>query len=102
MIIVMESPFAGGFGVDYARSCMEELLREGHTPFPSHLLYTQVLDDDLPEERDLGIEAGLQMYEVADLCVVFIDHGISPGMQRGIDRAKEKNVPIKYRSLRIG
>jgi hypothetical protein len=43
-----------------AGSGPRRLLR-GESPIASHLLYTQpgILKDDVPEERPLGIEAGL-------------------------------------------
>jgi hypothetical protein len=74
-------------------------IRLGEAPLASHLLYTQFLDDTIPEQRALGIRAGLEFYRVAEACVVYTDLGLSTGMRAGITRAKKFQVPIEYRSL---
>lgn len=102
-LVIVESPFAGDVSrnVAYARAAMADCLRRGEAPFASHLLYTQsgVLDDDVPAERRLGIEAGLAWGERADATVVYGDLGVSRGMAQGIDRAKACRRPIEHRSL---
>jgi hypothetical protein len=102
--VIIESPYAGNVeaNIAYARECLRDSLLRGEAPIASHLLYTQegVLDDKVPEDRARGIAAGIDWYMVADLCVVYSDLGISSGMQRGIDRARDWNVPIKYRKIR--
>ena len=67
----------------------------------SHLLYTQpgVLDDDWPEERRLGIIAGLAIGRYAKATVVYTDLGISGGMQFGIQRAKDEGREVIERKL---
>jgi hypothetical protein len=105
--VIVESPYAADTpeglerNLAYARECLKDSLRRGEAPFLSHLLYTQVLDDRMPHERTLGIEAGLIWGHVADLTVVYTDLGISPGMQKGIDRAKEDGRRIRYRRLQL-
>lgn len=47
----------------------------------------------------MGIEAGLAIGAFASKTVVYIDRGISPGMQYGIDRAEQEGRPVEYRSL---
>ena len=105
-LVLIESPFAGDVERNraYARAAMRDCLKRGEAPFASHLLYTQpgVLDDGIPSERDLGIEAGLAWGEVAHATVVYADHGISSGMQKGIDRAKQLGRPIEYRMIGEG
>lgn len=66
----------------------------------SHLLYTMMLDDRNPEERELGIKMGLAWGEVAEATVVYTDHGISDGMERGIMAAMFAERPVEYRRLR--
>lgn len=105
--VIIESPFraTGKATVEdhiaYARACLRDSLLRGEAPFASHLLYTQpgVLDDAIPEERDLGLDAGLVWGYGADLVAVYTDFGISQGMQCGIDHAKNRDTPIAYRSL---
>ena len=99
----MESPFAGSFelNVEYGRACLAHSLRLGEAPLASHLLYTQpdILDDDNPQERALGIAAGHAWTPHADAVVVYIDSGISKGMQQGIDAALQAGIPVEFRAL---
>lgn len=101
--VIMESPYAGDIEkhVKYARECVRDCLGRGEAPIASHLLYTQegILDDDIPEERKWGIDAGLAWKEVAQKHVVYTDYGISEGMQYGIDYSVKKSIPIEFRRL---
>lgn len=101
--VILESPFAGEVeaNIEYARKCMRDCLLRGEAPIASHLLYTQdgILDDLIPEERTLGIEAGLIWGELAEKTVVYTDRGISRGMNYGIKRAIESGRIIDYRSI---
>ena len=103
-LVIVESPYAGGVteNVAYAREALADCLRRGEAPYASHLLYTQpgVLDDGKPEERKLGIEAGLAWGDCADATVVYTDLGISSGMEWGIRRAREAGRPVEYRKIR--
>lgn len=101
--VILESPFAGDVdtNVKYARRCISDCLKRGEAPFASHLLYTQegVLDDDIPEERELGIQAGFEWRDTADYTVVYIDYGISKGMLYGIKDAENKGNYVIKRSI---
>lgn len=101
-IVLLESPLAGDMEANkrYAREAMRDSLMRGEAPFASHLLYTQCLDDTIPEERIIGIEAGLYLGRCADITAVYIDLGISDGMKLGIDRAVREGRPIIYRSIK--
>lgn len=98
--VVIESPFAGDQqrNTAYARACLKDSLRRGEAPFASHLLYTQCLDDDAPDDRRRGISAGFEWGRIADLVAVYTDLGISKGMQQGIDRAFHNRCPAERRS----
>ena len=100
-IVIIESPYGGDVerNTEYARACLFDCLRRGEAPIASHLLHTQVLDDMRPDERELGIEAGLAWYRVAEKCVVYTDRGISRGMQIGIERSLRHGVPVEWRSI---
>jgi hypothetical protein len=67
----------------------------------SHLLYTQpgVLNDDVPEERQKGIEGGLAWGLAAEKTVVYYDLGMTPGMEQGIVEARRAGRPVEYRSI---
>lgn len=105
--VIVESPFASNKfssienNIKYARVCMRDCLLKNESPFASHLLYTQhgVLNDDIPEERELGIQAGFIWRKYANKTVVYTDLGISRGMEYGIKHAKDIGHTIEYRTL---
>lgn len=100
MRVIIESPFAGGFAnIKYARRCMRDSISRGESPYASHLLYTQkgLLDDTIPEERKLGMEAANGWLEVADFIVVYCDLGITGGMLKGIIKAAQLKKEIRRR-----
>lgn len=102
-LVLLESPYAGNVeeNTAYARKCMADCLKRGEAPFASHLLYTQMLDDLKPEERSLGIEAGLAWGAKAAATVVYTDKGISLGMELGIERAHNQGRPVEFRTCSL-
>lgn len=101
--VILESPYAGNIdrNINYARLCLRDCLLRGEAPLASHLLYTQpnVLDDNITEQRKLGIETGLIWGIQAEATVVYMDYGISSGMEQGIKRAQTEKRKIEYRKL---
>jgi hypothetical protein len=99
--VVIESPYAGDVArnVEYARRCLADSLNRGESPIASHLLLTQVLDDTKPDERTLGINAGLEWLKVADLQVFYIDHGWSDGMKKALIVGQELSIKQEFRKL---
>lgn len=111
--VILESPYAGkGWcapmrwwrtwrNVRYARRCVRHALAAGDSPIASHLLYTQrgILRDGVPAERAWGIQAGLAWQSVAKATVVYVDRGLSFGMQQGISSARSKGLPVEFRSI---
>ena len=58
------------------------------------MLYPQILDDRIPDERTAGIQMGLRVLKACDelwVCGDFISHG----MQAELDAAKEWGIPVK-------
>lgn len=104
-LVIIESPFAGDVekNTRYARACVRDSLLRGEAPIASHLLYTQrgILNDNVPEERQHGIDAGLAWRIVAQASVVYTDLGISKGMEYGIKAAQDAGVPVEYRTLTV-
>jgi hypothetical protein len=90
------------FNIRYARAAMRDCLKNhGEAPSASHLLYTQdgVLDDTDPEERTLGIDAGLEWRKATTKSVVYLNRQVSGGMRYGIDKAKKDGNKIVGRFL---
>lgn len=103
VLVLVESPFAGDVdrNLRYLRAAMRDCFLRGEAPFASHALYTQpgVLDDQVPEERRLGIEAGLTWGKWAQKTVVYTDLSVTPGMELGIARAQVMGRPVEMRTL---
>ena len=101
MKVVLESPLSGNVkrNTEYLILCMRDCFEKKEYPFASHMLYTQCLNDDIKKERDLGIKAGLEWGKGAEKTVVYIDFGISKGMEFGIKDAVKNNRRIEYRRL---
>lgn len=106
-LVIIESPYAGSspaeleLNLTYARRAVRDSLGRGEAPIASHLLYTQegILDDNVPQERAWGIDAGLAWRKVAHASVVYSDLGLSKGMRYGIDAAIEAGIPVQYRLM---
>ena len=103
-LVILESPYAGDIqaNVEYARAAVRDSLSRGEAPIASHLLYTQpgILCDELPEERQWGIDAGLAWRHVSEGTVVDMDRGMSRGMEYGIEAAKKSGKTVEYRWLK--
>ena len=102
--VILESPFAGNIdkNIAYARVCIRDCLKRGEAPIASHLLFTQpgILRDEVPDERALGMRAGLVWYEVPGIYgVVYDDLGVSRGMQAGIGAALKAGASCVQRKV---
>lgn len=105
--VILESPYKGNNwesteeNLRFARLCGHDCFLRGEAFFASHLLYTQdgVLDDKIPQERELGIEGGFLWKEVSDATAVYINRGISYGMRLGVKKTIGFGQPWEYRRL---
>ena len=101
--VILESPYAGNVeeNVAYARAAVRDSLLRGESPIASHLLYTQpgILKDDVPDERQLGIEAGLAWRFAADATVVYQDLGIIARDETRDPGGRAAGIPVEYRNL---
>ena len=105
----VETPYMGATDEDrrrnllYARACVRDCLKRDEYPFASHLFFTQpgILDDNLPQERAKGINAGKIIIEALprSTTVVYTNLGISKGMEFGISRALQNGREVEYRKL---
>lgn len=99
--VLLESPWSGAVEVHkaYARAAMFDSLRRGEAPMASHLLYTQVLDDDDSGDRLTGMQAGWAWIGAVRFVAAYADLGISRGMRAGLRRAHAAGVQVFIREL---
>lgn len=104
-LVIVESPFRATdyYSVEqnrlYLLHALADCYQRGEAPFASHHLTTEVLDDDTPYERALGIRCGLAWGQHADLIAVYSDIGVSPGMKEAVQYYKSIGKEIEWRSL---
>ena len=70
------------------------VIEEGYMPVASHLLYPQILNDNDPKERELGLLFGLALLRSCDEVWVF--GSVSPGVAQEIEEAKRLKKQIRY------
>lgn len=88
--------------VELARKYCKFALVNGVAPIAPHLIYPQMLTE-APDERALGIEAGLSYLSVCERMWVFVVDGvISDGMKTEIDFAASRETPIEWFAVRPG
>lgn len=100
-LVVIESPYSGAteFNTEYARRALADCLERGEAPLASHLLYTQVLCDEVPSEREAGMQSGWAWIYQADAVAMYTDYGITKGMREAEELAKSLNITVEYRRL---
>jgi hypothetical protein len=95
-LIYIASPYTGdverntAFAIDACRYC----ITQGHTPVAPHLLYTRMLDDSDPAQREIGLELGVRLLARADELWV-CGPRISSGMAAEIAEAKKLGIPVR-------
>lgn len=104
-LVVVETPFAAdepwkrAMHRDYLAACLRDCYGRGEAPFASHAIGPLALDDNVPQERDTGIQAGLLWGRRADLRAVYTDLGTSTGMWLAVDDSLQHGPPHEMRSL---
>ena len=102
-LVIVESPYAGcvADNVAYARQAVRDSVMRGEAPMASHLLFTQdgILKDEIREERDLGIAAGIAWRRVCDYAVFYVDRGWSNGMLLARDIYVREGISFEVRTL---
>lgn len=102
--VIIESPYSGDVARNrrYLQSAIRDCLRRGETPYASHQMLTDALDDNIPEQRELGISAGFAMRDLlvsqGATVAFYIDHGMSSGMLRS-NKTLPRTAAIAFRIL---
>lgn len=110
--VVVESPFGRNEDgskctpEEYARNIrylnralLDSARRGDESPYASHRFFPGLLDDTDPEERKHGMAMGLVWSRAGELWAVYVDHGITEGMQNDIALALELGRPIEHRYI---
>ena len=78
----------------YAEWLTRQVLMNGDSPITPHLYMTKCVDDDIPEERSLGMAAGKELILRSSLVLVGEMYGISQGMAEEIAFAEANGINI--------
>ncbi len=104
-LVIVESPFAAtpyhsrAQHREYLKLALADCIRRGESPYASHHLLPEVLNDDDAFERQLGIRAGFAWGAHCDLVAVYSQLGVSPGMSQAIAHYKAIGKPIEWRGI---
>ena len=96
-IVYICSPYSGNVNhnIEMARKYSRFAVDRHYLPIAPHLLFTQFMDDTVPEERETAIFMDFVLMSKCAEMWVFGDT-ISAGMQAEINRAKRKYMKIRY------
>lgn len=96
-LIVVCSPYSGNIlqNTKKAKEYCKYIYRQGHIPFVPHLFFPTFLNEDVPEEREAGIQLGIEILKRANELWIFGDK-VTAGMRKEIEAAREYGKPIKY------
>lgn len=96
-IVYICSPFSGDVKENKkkARTYSRFAVKKGYLPITPHLLFPQFLDDENPDEREIGLHMGLVLMTKCVEVWVFGEKN-SEGMKREIQKAKWRGKVIRY------
>ena len=96
-IVYICSPFAGNVEENQrrAREYCRFAVQQGFIPIASHLFFPQFLDDEDPEQRELGLYMGNVLLTKCQEVWVF-GYRISSGMAAEIAKAERRQMPIRF------
>ena len=82
--------------IENAKNYCRYIVKEyGAIPIAPHIYFTQFLNDEIEEDREFGLSAGLFLLSDCDELWYFGD-SITQGMTQEICFALEHNIPVKY------
>jgi hypothetical protein len=76
----------------FARRLCRILTRKGYATYAGHVYCVLFLDENVPEDRQAGIETNYAWIEVAEVIFVWDWWGISSGMKAEIEHAQAINM----------
>lgn len=83
------------------KGAMRLTLDNGHLPVAPHMMYTQILDEEVEEERNMGLQLGIELLNKCHEMFVFCQRIgklliISEGMKMEIKECVAKNIPMTF------
>lgn len=95
-LIYVASPYAGDVekNIEFAKKACRHVMEQGHAFFAPHLLYPHLLDDNVPEERQAGLDMGIAMLSRCDELWCYGGH-ISFGMHCEMEEADRLGIPVR-------
>lgn len=99
--VTIESPYAGDVEANlaYLDECIRDCLSRDESPYASHKMLTTALDDNITEERDAGISAGLAMSKTLSSRIFYVDRGWSGGMKAARKYYDENGISYEIRKI---
>ena len=99
-IVFICSPYKGDIEINTLRAKRygRYAVTKEQVPIIPHLMYTQFLNEDSYEERQLGLEMGLILLSKCQEIWVFGSR-ISKGMEMEIKEAERMKIPIRYHDI---
>jgi hypothetical protein len=97
-LVYICSPLRGDIERNIAKAngyCRFAATMQGVVPLASHTIFTQFLDDEISEERALGLRMGLELLKHCCELYVFGSR-VSDGMLGEIEAAERLGIPIQY------
>ena len=82
--------------IENAKNYCRYIVKEyGAIPIAPHIYFTQFLNDEIEEDREFGLSAGLFLLSDCDELWYFGDY-VSTGMVTEIIAAKNQNIRVRY------
>ena len=95
-LIYICSPYAGNTeeNITFVRQACCYAIRQGAIPLAPHLLYPQILDDNISVEREIGIRLGMEVLRRCEEVWICGDQ-MSEGMKWEAEYAKAREIPVR-------
>lgn len=99
-LVFISSPYRGDIerNIVYAKELLVDAITAGYVPIAPHLLYPQVLDDNVPEERKAAIELCHELLKKCDAILIGKRYGLSSGMKQEIITAKKLGKRVIWKN----
>lgn len=97
-MIYVCSPYSGDIekNIEFAKKCCRYVCTiKNEIPIAPHIYFTQFLDDEIANERILGMDLGLELLPRCSAVWVF-GGTVTKGMAVEIEKANLIGIPVKF------